>query len=199
MANTIDHSELDQALRRCGASWNAERAHGLLCSRLSVFGSEAGVEWLQLVLRESESGNTPARECGAMLETLFTDTHQQLSERLSDFAPLLPQDDDSTRVRAEALAHWCEGFLHGLISDVRSERLKAQLASEPLSDIIRDLLQITRASADDDSDIEDNDVAYMELVEYLRVAVQLTYEELGEFRASLSSDAMSDGEAPVLH
>ncbi len=44
------------------------------------------------------------------------------------------------------------------------------------------MLQITRAEVDDDTDDETNEAAYVELVEYLRVAAQLAYEELAEIR-----------------
>ena len=66
---------------------------------------------------------------------------------------------DNTRcpVRAAALAHWCEGFLHGLVSGAHGDALKERLGSEPLADIIKDMLQITRAAADDESDDEDAD------------------------------------------
>jgi uncharacterized protein YgfB (UPF0149 family) len=53
-----------------------------------------------------------------------------------------------------------------------------------LSDIIKDLLQITRAGLDEESDEEDNEAAYVELVEYVRVAAQLCYEELADIRHS---------------
>jgi uncharacterized protein YgfB (UPF0149 family) len=46
------------------------------------------------------------------------------------------------------------------------------------------MLQITRATVDEDSDNEANETAYAELVEYLRVAVQLIYEELADFRSA---------------
>ena len=59
--------------------------------------------------------------------------------------PLLPDDDDDVGARTMALAHWCEGFLHGLVSSQHEQALKDKLAAEPLSDIIRDMLQITRA------------------------------------------------------
>ena len=199
MANSIYHDQLDRALRRCGSSWNAGQVHGLLCSRLSVHGAPAGADWLQLVLENADTSDALARECAEMLETLFADTRQRLLERQSEFAPLLPEDADSTRARAEALAQWCEGFLHGLVSDVRSERLKERLAEEPLRDIIRDMLEITRATVEDDSDDASNEEAYVELVEYLRVAAQLTYEELAEFRVSGSGDAEIAEKAPVLH
>jgi hypothetical protein len=71
------------------------------------------------------------------------------------------------------------------------DNLKERLASDPLRDIIKDMLQITRATVDEDTDDETNESAYAELVEYLRVAVQLTYEELAEFRSPApASDAL---------
>lgn len=156
------------------------------------------MEWLRTVLEEADASNGAARDCATLLETLFAETHRQLADRLSQFMPLLPQDGDSTPDRAAALARWCEGFLHGLVSDVRSEHLKERLAQEPLSDIIRDLLEMTRATADADSEEEADEEAYVELVEYLRVAVQLAYEELAEFRERPASEAVDDA-APVLH
>jgi len=183
MEQSINHDELDAALKRCGATWDAGQAHGLLCSRLAILGTDAGIGWLDQVLEDSNPDDALRRECEAMLDALYAYTHRQLADRQSGFEPLLPDDSDSTMVRADAIARWCEGFLHGLVSGSPDERLKERLASDPLSDIIKDMLQITRASVDEDLDDETNESAYVELVEYLRVAVQLTYEELAEFRS----------------
>ena len=49
------------------------------------------------------------------------------------------------------------------------------------------MLQLTRAGPGADSDAEANDVAYFELVEYVRVAAQLSYEELTEIRYSANA------------
>ena len=183
MEQSIDHDMLDAALKRCGANWDAGQAHGLLCSRLAILGSDAGIGWLDQVLEGSDPDNALRRDCESMLDTLYAYTHLQLSDRQSAFEPLLPGESDSTIIRAEAIARWCEGFLHGLVSGSPDDDLKERLASEPLNDIIKDMLQITRATVDDGTDAETNESAYAELVEYLRVAVQLTYEELAEFRS----------------
>ena len=185
MEQSINHDELDAALKQCGASWDAGQAHGLLCSRLAVLGADAGIGWLEQVLQGSDPDNTLRRECESMLDTLYMSTHRQLTERQSDFKPLLPDDFDSTMNRADAIGRWCEGFLHGLVSGSPDDNLKEWLSNEPLSDIIKDMLQITRATADEESDDETNESAYAELVEYLRVAAQLTYEELAGFRSPL--------------
>ena len=194
---TIDHNELDAALRRCGSTWNAGQTHGLLCSRLALAGAEGASRWLAQVLADTDPENTLCTECRAMLEALCTSTWQQLSERQSDFMLLLPDDDDSAQVRTEAMGQWCEGFLHGLVSEAHGDELRERLASDPLSDIIKDLLEITRASVGEEADDQATDNAFAELVEYLRVAAQLTYEELAEFREPSSIQPQFN--SPTLH
>jgi yecA family protein len=192
MADDIQHDDLDRALRRCGSSWDAAQSHGLLASRLAVAGTDGGLGWLQQVLADTDPSNALAVECRELLGTLLESTHLALSERQSGFAPLLPGDDENPAKRATALAHWCEGFLHGLVSEKQNEQLKVRLAEEPIADIIKDMLQITRATVDEDDDAEESEAAYSELVEYVRVAVQLLYEELAVLR-----DAASDAPTSI--
>ena len=197
MGSEVDYGNLNDALRRCGASWDAAQAHGLLSSRLAVGGADAGIGWLQQVLEGTSQSDALRTECAGLLNALFQDTLRQLSERLSEFEPLLPDDSDSASLRASALARWCEGFLHGLVSIDHGEALKQRLAEEPLADIIRDMLQFTRAAADEESDDETNEAAYAEIVEYVRVAVQLAYEELAEFRGR--SGHLQDDVGETMH
>ena len=189
-----DYDTLNDALRRCGATWDAAQAHGLLSSRLAVAGADGGLDWLQQVLEGTNESDALVTECAGLLNALYQDTHRQLSERLSEFSPLLPGDSDEAPVKAAALAHWCEGFLHGLVSIDHGEALKERLAKEPLADIIRDMLQLTRATADEDSDDETNEAAYAEIIEYVRVAAQLAYEELAELRGRSGNSSAETGE-----
>ena len=182
MDEKVGFDELDDALRRCGSNWDAAQTHGLLTGRLAVAGTPAGPDWLLQVLEGTDESNALRFECQKKLDVLYQGTFWQLTERLSEFAPLLPDDDAAADARTNAMAHWCEGFLHGLVSSDHGQALKDRLAAEPLSDIIRDMLQITRATVDDDIDEETNEAAYTELVEYIRVAAQLAYEELSDIR-----------------
>jgi yecA family protein len=193
MRSEVDYDILNDALRRCGATWDAAQAHGLLSSRLAIAGADAGLGWLQQVLEGTNESDALRTECAGLLNTLFQGTLRQLSERLSEFEPLLPDDSDSASLRASALGHWCEGFLHGLVSVDHGEGLKQRLAREPLADIIKDMLQLTRATVGEDSDDETNEAAYAEIVEYVRVAAQLTYEELAEFRSPSGSSPAAAG------
>ena len=182
MNSDVDHDLLNDALQRCGANWTAAQTHGLLSSRLAVAGARDVPASLEQVLEGSGSADALRKECEDMLATLWQSTYKAFSERLSAFEPLLPDDNDSAGNRTEALAHWCEGYLHGLVSGEHDAALKERLAAEPLADIIKDMLQITRATVDDIDNDDSNDEAYIEIVEYLRVAAQLIYEELAELR-----------------
>jgi uncharacterized protein YgfB (UPF0149 family) len=186
MDEKVEYDILEDSLKRCGASWDAAQTHGLLTGRLAIAGPPAGPDWLLQVLEGTDEGSALHTECRKHLDTLYQSTFWQLSERLSEFEPLLPDDDDYVESRTLALAHWSEGFLHGLVSAKHSDALKERLAAEPLSDIIKDMLQITRAGLDEESDEEENDSAYVELVEYLRVSAQLCYEELADIRNTKS-------------
>lgn len=182
MDEKVEYGTLEDSLQRCGSNWNAAQTHGLLAGRLAIAGAPAGPDWLLQVLENVEESNALRVECQKLLDILYQATFWQLSERLSEFEPLLPGDNDDVGLRTEALAHWSEGFLHGLVSAKHGDALKERLAAEPLSDIIRDMLQITRAGLDEEGDQEENERAYVELVEYLRVAAQLCYEELADIR-----------------
>jgi uncharacterized protein YgfB (UPF0149 family) len=153
----IDHDVLDDALKRCGSSWNAGQVHGLLCSRLTVSGSEGATRWFEQVLNETDPNNALRAECEQLLDSMCATTWRQLVERQSEFTLLLPHDEDAALKRAESMAQWCEGYLHGLVN-------------------------------------EGNEDAYVELVEYLRVAVQLVYEELADFRSRAEDNLPDDND-----
>ncbi len=189
MEEKVEYTVLEDALQRCGSSWDAAQAHGLLTGRLAVAGVPAGPDWLLQVLEGVEENNALRTETQALLDKLYQGTYWQLTERLSEFEPLMPDDGDDIALRTVAMAHWCEGFLHGLVSGDHGEELKERLGAEPLSDIIKDMLQITRAGLDEDADSEDNEAAFTELVEYLRVAAQLSYEELADIRNAKPKDS----------
>lgn len=189
MDQQIDYDELEGALRRCGSTWEVAQVHGLLCARLAAEGVAAGQGWLQQVLEGVDPANASRGECENLLDSVFGSSYQQLAERLSEFELLLPDDSNDADTRTRALAFWCEGFLHGLVSGQRNDSVREKLSKEPLADVIKDLLQITRAVADEDESDETNEQALVELVEFVRVGAQLAYEELAELRDTDSKAA----------
>jgi uncharacterized protein YgfB (UPF0149 family) len=98
-----------------------------------------------------------------------------------EFQPLLPTDDEALSVRTEALADWVQGFLYGLGGSTSGATLPLSPQS---SEILADFAEISRAGevGSEDAELEEN--AYAELVEFVRVGVQLMHEELADWRES---------------
>ncbi len=87
------------------------------------------------------------------------------------FSPLLPDDDDSLQERADALGEWCRGFLLGLGYGSNSADWPGEC-----TEILRDFVDITHL--DPEASGEEDESAYAELAEYVRVGVQVIQREL---------------------
>ena len=99
---------------------------------------------------------------------------------------MLPDDDEPLEERVEALGIWCQGFVYGLAAGGIQEG--ADLP-EDSDEIIKDILEISRAgyAIDDDAVVdinEDDEEAFMEVCEYVRMGVLLVYEELQPLQSS---------------
>ena len=94
-----------------------------------------------------------------------------------EFELLLPDDAETIEVRTAALAQWCQGFLYGLGAGAIPDA--SELPGE-VGEVVRDFIEISRAGVDAAQDAESNESAYAELVEFVRVGVQLLFEELAQ-------------------
>ncbi|MGI9200491.1 MAG: hypothetical protein ACR2QL_05500, partial [Woeseiaceae bacterium] len=71
MQEKIDHDALENALRRCGSTWDAAQTHGLLSGRLAIAGADSGFDWLSQVLEGTDPANAMRTDCETMLGALF--------------------------------------------------------------------------------------------------------------------------------
>jgi uncharacterized protein YgfB (UPF0149 family) len=170
-----DYSDLQRLLVDERSLADAAEAHGTLAGCLCAAAGYRFEDWVHEILPEGRA----AAPAAAALEELYTATAGALLRRDSEFELLLPADAQPIDARTAALARWCQGFLYGLgcgaIPDAR------QLPGE-VGEIVRDLGEITRAGVDARQDEESNESAYAELVEFVRVGVQLLFEELAAVR-----------------
>lgn len=166
---------LQDALRRAGATTDAAECHGTLCGIVCA-AAATGDGWLENVLDESAAGNAPAAECRQLLLDLSEDTRALLCAPDMGFYPLLPADDLPLPQRVAALGEWCRGFLYGL-SMGRTPGVLENLADEA-GEVLRDMTEIARVGIEAQDSDEQDENAYTEIVEYVRVGVQLLFEEL---------------------
>lgn len=185
--NSPSFDLVDRALRQLGASEGAPEAHGSLCGLACVLGSRACSVWVAGLSAPDSVSSTPMAPAGLLLDDLATMTCAALLDGDMTFSPLLPPDDRPLSFRAEGLADWCAGFMHGLGAATGAGVAREALNGEVTREIMADLGEITRVTlGDEDSDLE-AEAAYTELVEFVRVSVQLIFDELYDVRQGLAS------------
>jgi uncharacterized protein len=179
MISDIRFKDFEDVLATAGSLADAAEAHGSLCGALCSMSPYKMQDWVNEILPD---GATLSDESAAMIERVFTATSSSFGEQGMEFQPLLPDDESPLNGRANALALWCTGFLYGLgtghISDLEA-------LNGDVGEIVRDFTEISRASGDDADADESNEQAYAELVEFIRVAAQVVFEELLPLRSQV--------------
>jgi len=190
--HTASYAEIQRVLADERSLTDAAEAHGTLAGALCTASSYRFEDWLQEILPD---GRAQPVSSGA-LRSLFFVTAETLAGAEMAFEPLLPEDAQPLDERAAALSQWCVGFLYGLgsgsIPDV------SKLPGEA-GEVVRDFDEITRVGVGEGDSDEQNEAAYAELVEFVRVGVQLVFEELEALRARGSDDGESAEDPPPLH
>ena len=174
MPSTV-FQDLDETLRRAGAACDAAESHGMLCGALCA-GLDNDRPWIDHILDEAGGSTEAQRACRRDLSALRDSTHALLAGGSLEFAPVLPDDATGLADRTDALGEWCQGFLFGL--GLAGTRLKPEELSEETNEVLKDLGQIAQAGFEGEEESEEDEIAYTEVVEYVRVGVQLLYEEL---------------------
>lgn len=174
-----DFENAEQVLRDAGSPAEAAEIHGEFCGLACVMGADAGPAWAAGVMADAQQGE-PVRD---MLQALATASWQELDAGEMGLVLLLPADNAPLEQRAEALGLWCQGFIHGLGVSSDPDDQKSVLKDELTREIITDFSQISRAAFADDETEAEGEAAYIELVEFVRVSVQLLFEELHPLRA----------------
>jgi uncharacterized protein YgfB (UPF0149 family) len=154
-------------------------AHGTLAGSLCTAVTYRFEDWLLEILPEGRAQAAAA----AALREVYARTAQALVGVDATFDLLLPEDEQPIDARATALAQWCQGFLYGLGSRVIQD---ASGLPGDAGEVVRDLTEITRVGIDDGDSLESNESAFTELVEFVRVGVQLVFAELEPVRGHSS-------------
>lgn len=166
-----DYRETDDALDEISARVDAAESHGMLCGMLSAGGHIAERDWLSQVLPGAPD---EMKGCDTLL-ALYHGTIWQLADPQFSFTMLLPDDEAPLGDRTRALAQWCSGFLYGLGLGGVTE--STQLPGEA-AEVLGDLAKIASVDYELEEPGEEEERAYGEVVEYVRVAALLVFESM---------------------
>jgi uncharacterized protein len=171
-----NYAQFQRLMSECRAVTEPAEAHGSLAGALCATDAYGVDDWLAEILPE---GMVPEEAAISSLRELYETTRAALTGTQMQFELLMPDDDEPIQLRTEALTLWCNGFVYGLGTGGAPdpERLPGEAG-----EIVRDMAQIMRAGVDEREGIEANESALAELVEFVRVGVQVVFEELGALR-----------------
>jgi uncharacterized protein YgfB (UPF0149 family) len=164
-----NYADLSATLLETTLKLHASQVHGLISGILSGNKGDSHA-WKELV-----TGGKDVPAVQQMLDDLYAASKSQLEEHLFEFQLVLPDDDQLLPVRAEALTLWCQGFLTGL--KLAQVPVETRDESE-LSEAIQDLIEIAKMNYEEVVESDEDDDAYIELVEFVRVAAIFIYEDL---------------------
>lgn len=181
MSATIGYDEVAQALSAGGSAVLAAEAHGCLVGALCARRVYLAAEWLEELLPEAPDAAADPQLATGPLQVLFEQSRTVLEARDMEFEPLLPPDAAGLQERVEALGAWAQGFLYGFGAAGPFPRgaMPADVA-----EVLSDFAEVSKAGNVGAESAEVEETALAELVEYVRVGVQLIYDELADVRAA---------------
>ena len=169
------HLAVFEHLSRMFTPLNPAELHGLLCGLLCADPNLDRARWLRHaceLLHEDAELTEIARE---LLLKLFEYGAAQLNTEDGTITPLLPDDATPLDQRTAALGVWCQGLLYGLgLGQIDQHGL----LSEDSQEFLRDAVEIAKVGFETDEASEVDEVAYAEIVEYLRVGLLLLQQDL---------------------
>ena len=176
---TLDYKSLDKIRISASITNNISEYHGIICSRL-CFGIK---EFNDLISNDSNENHKivslQLKEFNTALNDIIEEQENLFKSNVLDFQPLLPDESEPIEVRALALALWCSGFIDGCGMCIAELNIDIKgIGNGEVPEIIEDFSQISTLDPNSILQEEEEEIALMELVEYVRVSVQLFYENL---------------------
>jgi len=173
MAKIVTYSELKQTLSAMGAQISAAEAHGMLVGMFCMSPGLQEVSWKDILLDNLDC-SAPNQSQWRILKRMAKQVNHDISKQHFAFKLLLPDDEIDLSERLAALGNWCCGYLSGLaLFGLSNGDLKNPIVQE----LVQDISEIAHLDMTTDASEEDEH-HYMELVEYLRIALQNVHAEL---------------------
>jgi uncharacterized protein YgfB (UPF0149 family) len=185
MAASPAFDDVTQALTAGGSAVHASEAHGCLCGALCARRGYLPAEWLEELL-PNPAPEEAARQLSRPLADLFEQSKAVLAGRDMEFEPLLPPDVCDLGGRVEALGAWVQGFLYGFGA---AGPLPRGSVSAEVTEVLADFAEVSRADSVGVEAAEVEEEAYAELVEFLRIGVQLIYDGLADQRVTQTASS----------
>ena len=163
--------KITQTLEAADLFTNASETHGVLSGLICGGVKLDGQSWKPHFNDVVNEGLGLPRNAQKLVESIYGQVVNQFTDDGMGFNLLLPNDNVPLDERAEAMAQWAQGFLvgFGMVQQALSQ------ASDEIQELIRDIRDISQVSLDFEQEDEESEIAFAEIVEYLRVGAMLCF------------------------
>jgi yecA family protein len=171
----LDPDMIQALLERHEVFANVAELHGVIAGMFcggSKFSSE---DWLAPISDFYNQGVDFPEAVEEQIRLIYRQTWQNLIDDDMPFTPLMPDDDEALNVRSAALVAWTQAFLLGF--GLNKSVLKD--ASDEINEAVTDFAEICKMTSDLD-DNEENENAFFEVHEYVRISAMMCFTDLGD-------------------
>jgi len=178
--------KISQALEEAELFTNAAETHGVLSGFVCGGIALDDKSWQPLFNDVVNEGMALSSSLKKLIAEIYADVVKQCADDGLGFHLLLPKDEKPLDERAEAMAQWAQGFLVGFGMVQQS----LNQASEDVQEVIRDIRDISQLSLDFEQEDEESEIAFTEIVEYLRVSAMLCFNTFSRQTSSPVSNTL---------
>ncbi len=147
--------------------------HGQLCGLLSTGVFDKATVYIQELIEKVDL-ITFEKQIKQLI-TIVDISIKQLSSATFEFHLLLPDDEEPLEERAKALSLWCQGYSDALLnSDINIDAI----AHEEVKEAFFHISEIATIDYTYTTVTEEDERAYTEVYEYVRMAVMMLYAEI---------------------
>ena len=169
---------IDQIRQKAGISIDVSEYHGKICACLCLENLEAETLLAEAFNPDINSLSSETTKLKNVLLELTTETLEKLNDAEMTFYPLLSPDSKSLTNRTLSLSSWCGGFIDGVGLAIVQKNISMNPAEQGIiGEIIEDFSQISKLTSASVMNEDGEELAYMEVLEYVRVGAQLIFEE----------------------
>jgi len=164
-------SQITEILEEAELFTSASELHGILSGFICGGIDLDSTSWLAHLNDVINEGMGLPSKAKALANSLHSKIVSQVTDDGLGFSLLLPDDDKPLDDRCDAMSQWAQGFLLGF------GMVQASLnqSTEEIQELIKDVRDISQVSLEFEEENEEFEIAYAEIVEYLRIGAMLCF------------------------
>jgi len=172
--NTLDFASAQAIISTESVPVHAAELHGVLTGLICAGFSFESPDYLAMITDLFNNGENLPVKVKSIVKLMFSDIWKNILDDSFSFQLMLPDDDDSIAERGHAISVWVQGFNLGF----GLHQKDTAIVSKDVKEVLSDFAEIANLSDDMEED-EDNEQAYFEISEYVRISALLCFTELG--------------------